>query len=62
MEVNDDQPLSVIDRSFFSQEVQLLEEIAADPRRKDCIESFCNNSELVKWIKQETAGNKTILL
>ena len=53
-DISADMELSVINESFLKVELELLKEIAEQPSRRRCIEAFCANYELVKWIKFET--------
>ena len=51
--------LSVIDESVVNTELELLKDISEQRKRRRCIESFCDNYELIEWIKQETESNTT---
>ena len=55
--VSQEMELGVIDESVINTELELLKEISEQRKRRRCIESFCDNYELIEWIKQETESN-----
>lgn len=55
-EIKDDSPLSDIGESVVKTELDLLREIADEPLRMRCLESFCRSCNLMEWIRTETAS------
>lgn len=54
--------LGVINASVINTELELLKEISEQPRRRRCIKAFCDNYELIEWIKQETEGTVALVM
>ena len=60
--VSKEMELGVIDQSVINTELELLKEISEQTRRRKCIKAFCDNKELIDWIKKETESNVLMAL
>ena len=56
MDLDDEALLESIDDS--SLETSTVKDIAENPKHKFCLDAFCKNYDLVKWIRMETLSKR----
>ena len=54
--------LGSIDKSTVETELKILQDIADEPKRIRCLESFCQCYDLIEWIREVTESELIYLI